>query len=115
MKQNDKDQAFLHNARHLLDESVDAIDEGTSSRLRQIRHQALNNKPETRSWFASYSAFAATAAVLVLTVTVWLTQAPTMNDELVLEDIPLLTASEELDFYQELEFYNWLDDEQING
>ena len=115
MKQNDKDQAFLHNARHLLDQSVDAIDEETSFRLRQIRHQVLNTKPETRNWFAPYSAFAATAAVLVLTVTVWLTQAPTMNDELVLEDIPLLAASEELDFYQELEFYNWLDDEQING
>jgi len=62
-----------------------------------------------------YSAFAATAAVLVLTITIWLTQAPDINDELVLEDISILTSTEELDFYQQLEFYNWLDDEQING
>ena len=115
MKQDDKDQAFLHNTRQVLDHSVDALDEETSSRLRQIRYQALNNKPEKHNWFTPYSAFAATAAVLVLSVTVWLTQLPAINDELVLEDIPLLTTSEELDFYQELEFYNWLDDEQING
>ena len=115
MKQDEKDQAFLDNARQLLDHSVDTIDEETSSRLRQLRYQALDNKPKKLSWFTPYSAFAATAAVLVLTVTVWLTQTTNINDELVLEDIPLLTAGEELDFYQDLEFYNWLDDEQING
>ena len=115
MKQDDKDQAFLHNARHLLDQSVDAIDEDTSSRLRKIRYQALNNKAEKSYGFMPYSAFAATAAVLILTVTVWLTQSPNINDELVLEDMPLLTTGEELDFYQDLEFYSWLEEEQING
>ncbi|MCW8855462.1 MAG: hypothetical protein OQK76_09995 [Gammaproteobacteria bacterium] len=115
MKQNEKDQKLLDNARELLEHSVDAIDEETSSRLRQIRYQALNTRSKNLNWFTPYSAFAATAAVLLLTVSVWLTQAPTINDELVLEDMPLLTTTEELDFYQDLEFYNWLDDEQING
>ena len=115
MRQDDKDQAFLHNARHILDDSVDAIDEQTTSRLKQIRYQALQSKPQKRHWLMPYSAFAATAAVMILTVTVWLTQSPNINDELVLEDMPLLTTGEELDFYQDLEFYSWLDDEQING
>ena len=115
MKQDNKDQAFLDNTRRVLDNSVDAIDEETSSRLRQIRYQALNNKAEKNYGLIPYSAFAATAAVLVLTITIWLTQAPDINDELVLQDISILTSTEELDFYQQLEFYNWLDDEQING
>ena len=115
MKQDNKDQLFTDNARQRLDKSVDATDEETSSRLRQIRYQALNKKADKNIWLTTYSAFAATAAVLVLTITVWLTQAPTINDELVLEDISILTSTEELDFYQQLEFYNWLDDEQING
>ena len=115
MKQDNKDQAFLDNTRRILDNSVDGIDEDTSSRLRKIRYQALNNKAEKSYGLMPYSAFAATAAVLVLTITIWLTQAPDINDELVLEDISILTSTEELDFYQQLEFYNWLDDEQING
>ena len=115
MKQNDNDQEFLDKTRELLEHSVDAIDEKTSSRLRQIRYQALDTRSRKLNWFTPYSAFAATAAVLLLTVSIWLTQAPIINDELVLEDMPLLTTTEELDFYQDLEFYNWLDDEQING
>ena len=115
MTEHDKEQKFLNNVRNTLHKSLDAIDAETTSRIKQARYQALEQGHNKSSWLMPFSAIAVTASVVTLSVTLWFTPFNEMNEELVLEDISLLTASEELDFYQELEFYNWLDDEQING
>ncbi|MDH5471792.1 MAG: hypothetical protein OEY61_02970 [Gammaproteobacteria bacterium] len=115
MIDDDTEKNFLAHSKSLLDKSIDAIDTDTAAQLRTMRYQALEHKPKTFNWPTPYAAFATTAAVLMLTVSLWLTQPAEVNDARVLEDIPMLTSGEELDFYQDLEFYNWLDDEQING
>ena len=97
MTEHDKQQDFLNHASNVLDKSIETIDDETVRRLKQIRYQALEHKEKKTAWLKPLPAMAATAAALAL------------------EDMPLLTTNEDLDFYQELEFYNWLDDEQING
>ena len=115
MTQNDNEQDLLKNAQRILDDGADNLDADTTSKLKKIRYQALEQKQQKFSWLTPYSTFAATASVMVLAMTLWFSQPPMVNDELVIEDMPLLSANEELEFFQELEFYNWLDDEEING
>lgn len=115
MTDNDKQEKLLNHTRDMLDKSIDSIDDDTARRLKQIRFQALEQKKIKPGWFKPLPAMAATAAVLVVAVSLWTTRPAELNDALALEDMPLLSAAEELEFYQELDFYNWLDDEQING
>ena len=115
MTDHERQQRFLANARNTLDNSLESIDAETARQLKQVRYKALEQNHKKSSWFMPVSSIAVTASVVTLTVALWFTQFNELNEELVLEDITLLTATEELEFYQELEFYNWLDEEHING
>jgi len=108
------DAAFLCKVRVDLDQSCSALDGQTLSRLTRIRHTALALRTQRRRapTLLPFGGIA-TAAVLVISVMLYNQSPP---NELVpngteqLEYIDLLSASEELDFYEELEFYQWLAD-----
>jgi hypothetical protein len=105
-------QAFIARNKTLLDKSAENIDSATRAELRAIRQQALNAHYAKPWWLAPAPAFAATAAVLVITLSVWLNQPSSLNTTPAMDDMQLVTANDELDFYQELEFYEWLEHEQ---
>jgi len=111
-------------ARQELDHSIDKLDESTLARLRVARKKAVDlttNSPSTsytghlpalisRGWLP-VGGIAATAAAVILTVSLSVT-APTLMDVTNLEDIAVLSATENLDLFDELEFYEWLEDEK---
>jgi hypothetical protein len=105
--------AFLQRVKQELDRSCGALDGATQSRLNAMRHAALAEGQRKRrglSLFLPFGGFV-TACMLVVAV---LLQGPALPGGGVLpeaapiEDIDLLTASEDLDFYEEYEFYQWL-------
>jgi hypothetical protein len=110
----DSDDAFLRQVRQDLDHSCAALDGQTLSRLNRIRHTALERKAvRRRSPFLLPFGGLVTASVLVFSVMLSdrtqdpVETAPAAAAEQ-LEDMELLSASEGLDFYEELEFYQWL-------
>ena len=112
-KQPVDEQLLLSAAKHTLDESVESLDQETLDRLAAIRLQALaaasSRKSRSSNWFMPAGGFV-TAAALVAAVLLWTSQ-PAMEESApmaLIEDINLLTDSEEIDFYQNLEFYQWL-------
>ncbi|WP_455366799.1 hypothetical protein [Kaarinaea lacus] len=122
MKGNDRqqpidDQIFLSAAKTTLESSVEQIDDHTQARLAAIRRRAVDtaaNKPPLASsvfsrWFLPVGGLATACAAVLVAVTLW-TQEPEQNSApvAVLEDLNILTGSDELEFYQELEFYEWL-------
>lgn len=109
-------------SRQLLDDSLDELDDSILLRLRQSRQMALKAAMQTSekssslpvfefpNWLAPVSA-GATFATVALTFILFGTQPLPQQAPNILEDIELLSQGEELEFYQNLDFYIWLEDE----
>ena len=118
------EQAFFERVRRTLDESVDQLDFDTLGRLEIARRRALSEaaKPGKRwwrplgferDWLVPAGAFASiVATVLALTLMV---SDPGGQSLEVLDDIELLTAGEDLELLENLEFYQWLPDLEQTG
>lgn len=110
---------FLHSLSHNLDQAVETMDASTQARLRAARREALAAS-ESRSrpaWLMPVGSLAVAATVAVLTVSLWLVPPDTAVDPQLptLEDIALLSDSEALEFYENLDFYLWLDEQDKAG
>jgi negative regulator of sigma E activity len=117
MRQNDNndERVFLERVRRTLDDSVDNLDAQTLSRLTQARHDALEQGKSKsylhkhRFWLTTVG-LAATAAAVLLAI--FLTRAPSVPQYYsAIEDVEILAASENPEFFSELEFYAWLVEE----
>jgi hypothetical protein len=116
------DALFLSAAKSTLDDKIDRLDPQTSARLAQIRQQAIQaaaDRTTTRNanmvrWLMPVGGGVAVAAAIMLAVTLGpdpaLTPTPAQKPAsmAVLEDINILTDSAEIEFYRDLEFYEWL-------
>ena len=109
----ESDELLLERVRKHLDHSCDALDGQTLSRLNRIRHGALEKQQKPRNPFLLPFGGLVTACVLVLSVTLMDHQSipeSLPSGASALEDIEILTSAEELDFYENYEFYQWLAD-----
>ena len=96
-----------------MDALTDAIDVKTQVRLNEIRHQAVMQKPRGRRWLpmAGLAASLALAAVLVWQFNQPVYVAPGGDDWL--SDIDMLAAEDDTEFYADLEFLTWLEENQL--
>ena len=119
MNRSKSDQTFLESINRKLDQSVIDIDVSTKEALQKIRQQALSQKGNNRdvlwSWMKPVPLMAAVSLVLILSVSLRLTMDTMETLTPALEDIPLLTASDDIEFYNDLDFYQWLEAEKSNG
>lgn len=117
MSDQDKEKQFIDNVKKALDLDTENLDADVQSKLTRARHKALDAGERKgfniRQWFSVPVAGWATACILVLGLTFVLQQT---NDTLPpLEDIDLLAAEDNLEFYDGLEFYAWLAEENIDA
>ncbi|MFV2055626.1 MAG: DUF3619 family protein [Thiohalomonadales bacterium] len=123
-------------ARTALDRSIQDLDSDTLDRLRLARNKAVltshaisrekksrNNNAISRSigktldiftvgngWLP-VGGFAATATVVALSLSLWMVE-PSLPSVDSFEDLAVLSANEDLELFDELEFYQWLEDEK---
>lgn len=106
----DDDARWLQNALSELDAQQQSIDYVTRSKLSAARARALDSPPQ-RQWFARPAI--ATAMLLVVCSAVYFNypqQPPAQSVPLMAsQDLPILSSSEDLEFYQSLEFLEWMD------
>lgn len=116
MNEQDNDQ-FVAKARERFDESVERLDASTLSQLNQSRHRALAEAGQTSlhgQWMrwvpVTGIATAAVVAVMVMNGQVVMTDEPitTTDFELLLED-------DNLEMFEDLEFYSWLDTADLDA
>jgi hypothetical protein len=115
MRENNNENGFVDRVRRTLNDSVDSLDGETLSRLTQARHRALEKaerrtKQRRRPYRLSLAGLATAMAVILLAV--FLGRDPLKTQRYsAIEDVEILAASENPDFFAELEFYAWLAEE----
>ena len=113
--------AWVRQARELLDDSARDLDAATLSRLNRARQAALNlhHPRAARAWLLP--AGLASACMLLLAVAVW---QPHRHDDAAkaataaagkVGDADALSDEASVEFYQDLEFYAWLDAQNKGG
>lgn len=101
-----------------FDEKNVNLDDDTLHRLRQARKEAIassETKPDDSvitfpTWLSSASTATAFASISLIAITLLL--QPELSQVVTstpLDDIALLSSAESLEFYENLDFYIWLD------
>ena len=105
---NDGQEQFQATVKTRLDEGMEQLDEGTLRGLRQARMQALEAAVQPSRWQA-WAPGMAVASVAVIVATLWLAvPEPQMLPTPGFEELELLVDSQDLEFYQDMDFYYWL-------
>lgn len=122
------DDAFLKEVKQQLQKSSDELDELTLAKLGAARRRAVEvgSRPvvyrfgDVLSLGRGSMTILMLAGLLLIASAVLLNRANTPEQQqaqsiTLLEDMELLGAAQELEFYQELDFYLWVTDEQDSG
>lgn len=109
-KQNEDD--LNARVKQGLDDSVRDLDANTLSKVRQIRFQAIEKANVKKTdWSGVMSGALATACVMVFTVAILL-KTPAIEPVSV-DDFELISSSDNLELFEDLEFYEWLEDDVL--
>lgn len=124
----DDDARLVQRIRERLDADVDSLDAAALAHLEQARRHAVaaagrpgrprlwTARPGGRApsdWLVPAGAFASVvAAAVALSI---LVEDPGNGLAREVEDLEMLTAGEEIELYENLEFYQWLQDRESTG
>ena len=109
---DEKEDRFEDLAKRAFDDSVDALDGETLSKLNRGRQAALANLGKgrrTRLWTLVAPAAGVTAAAVVAVV---MLNGPVPEEAMLVPsatDFEILVGDDSLEMLEELEFYSWLD------
>jgi len=115
---SDQEQ-WLEKIKQDLEQSSEQLDSETRTRLLTARRKALEALPERPSswltnWWQPAGAVAMVAAA-VFAVILWQGRLGPDAELIQSTDMELIAASDNLNFYEELEFYQWLDEVDNNA
>jgi len=109
MKDTTDNQELLDSIRAELDHGVESLDAVTRSRLRQIRARAMAGAGRKRTpRFLVPAGLAVTACLLALVISIVPRQQAFQEN--MVEDLDLMFTQDGLEFYEDLEFYEWLEE-----
>jgi len=117
MKEPIEQHAWVAQARTLLEHSAQGLDAAALSRLNRARQAALAQRRRRMPHPWWLSAGAASACALMVAVFAWHAHVATVNSQefplatknVAASDMELVSGDDSLEFYQDLEFYAWLD------
>lgn len=112
---NESEDKLKTNIRQTLDDSAASLDANTLSRIRQVRAQAVDKAQNRRNdWLTIMTGALATACVMVFVVMVLL-KSPAPMQTSPLDDLDLISSSDSLELYEDLEFYEWLEEDVLQS
>jgi negative regulator of sigma E activity len=112
MKTTENDNGWVKQVRELLDSDLARIPPQALQRLQTARRQALDGTVRPRMpWLAVprwvTAGGLATMAVALLTVSLWVV-VPSRTGGNLDHELEKLDVQEQLELYEDLEFYRWL-------
>ena len=110
----EQEDALVAQVKDQLDQSVETLDPGVVARLRTARYEALHSQPHRTPWLWPASGLATACSAILVALLWWGSppeQAPPETVQII-EDIEVLIADDPLDLYENLEFYEWLAEQE---
>ena len=109
------DDKFLNSAQRSLREAEENLDPATIARLRAARRNAIEQGLRSKSslwraWLLPVGGAVAAGLVVIMAAALWFSP-PTNLIQANVDDVDLLTAHESPEFFADMEFYSWLDDD----
>ncbi len=108
---------FAAQAKDTFDDSVERLDAAALSRLNQGRHAALEqlaNGNSKAAWMRWLPLGGVAAAALITVIVMRAPEIDSMPVE-VASDFEILLEGESLEMFEELEFYSWMDDVELDA
>lgn len=128
------DSRFVDQVKKVLDDSTNQLDQDISQRLKAARHQALAQKaaPRRRAWLRQQPGLiwilgSTCAGIVVLAVSLMINWnvnlGQLLNDDLSVKrnnsqpgyTLEMLASEEAPEFYDEMEFYQWLSEKESSN
>lgn len=114
----DDHKQWLDRIKQDLEQSSEQLDADTRARLTAARRKALAALPERSaswplSWLANWwqpAGAVAMVAAAVFAVMLWQARLGPDAELIQSTDLDLIASSDNLNLYEELEFYQWLDE-----
>jgi hypothetical protein len=111
---------FLKAAKRALDNAEKNLNADTVARLRAARREAIEQGLRQPSrmrpgWLLPLGGFATAAVVLSVGALLWFSAPNNDLTQVGMGDIELLTAHENPEFFADLDFYDWLDNDSDAG
>ncbi len=111
---------FLRHAKCALDTAEKNLNAGTVARLRATRREAIEQGLRQPSrmrpgWLLPAGGFATATIVSAVAGLLWFSMPDTNLMQANVGDIELLTAHENPEFFADLDFYDWLDNDSDAG
>jgi hypothetical protein len=118
MNAKDPEKLFLEKVQDLLDQGTENLESQTERRLEDIRGQALTAAGEKRSRFLLPRRWVLAGSFAMVTLAavglfLWLSPSTETLPAGEIEDLEIITSQEQIDFYQNLDFYGWLGSKEI--
>ena len=110
---DERDQQVMRKAKAVLDRSVDELDQQTILRLQRMRVNTLTARPRSARWVLAGGL--ATMCVGILASVLWVSKPVAVMPVHEADDLDVVTAAENLEFYDEIDFYRWLADHHGEG
>ncbi len=107
---------LINRTRRVLDERADQLDDKIVARLRDARLRAIEvaaRKNARPAWIKPVGGLVTATLVVGVATTLWLAN-PSVPKHGV-EDMELLASTESPEFYQDLDFYLWLEERTRAG
>jgi len=113
-KRPDTEQQLLENIRQTLDNTTGSFDGRTQAKLALVRAKALEEKARSRWRFPAWQTGAVLATAMLLLVLAVQQQDDTKIVSVTesFDGFDVITDQADLEFYRELEFYDWLSREE---
>ena len=109
-----KEEAWLNSIKKQLDANCDELPSKTLDELRQVRTRALNRRSLNQPFWTQTKVFGGAASFAMIALFSWVVHFAPNNTKAepamisLLEDMPVILASQNLDFYENLDFHLWL-------
>ena len=114
MTENNTDQEFINDVKAVFDRSVEQLDAGIESRLDRIRHKALAQKTgKSRRWIYYPAGALITACLVIIILSLSRPEIP--GPSIKADDFEIFSTADKFDLYNNLEFYQWLEDYETSG
>jgi hypothetical protein len=110
---NNVDEQFFNKVKHNLKVKAENLDEKVLFRLQQIRHRVLQDEKEKKKLFFPavrwiQAGALSTLGVAITLLVIWLHSHQATVSFKNPEDFEILSSQDQMEMYEDLDFYTWL-------